>query len=236
MLPAIILAGGLGTRLRTVVSEIPKPMAPVCGKPFLHYLFQYLKKQAISEVILSVGYKAELIQEYFRESYLDIAIRYAIEQEPLGTGGGIKQAMLVANSDAYILNGDTFFDVNLTTLHTCFTDRKASIALSLKHMEHFDRYGTVEIDNQNHVLQFHEKRYQDSGLINGGVYILSKNIFSSVEALEQKTLPDKFSFEKEVLEKHLNNMPYYATVFNSYFIDIGIPEDYHRAQIDFLKN
>ena len=233
MLPAIILAGGLGTRLRTVVSDMPKPMAPVCGKPFLHYLFEYLKKQGISHAILSVGYKSELIEEYFKEEYLGISIQYVKELEPLGTGGGIKQAMAVANSDAYILNGDTFFDVNLLALFDCFKEKRACIALSLKQMVAFDRYGTVEIDSQQRVLQFHEKRYQDSGLINGGVYLLSKDVFSDIEALEQKPLPDKFSFVKEVLEKHLSSLPYYATVFDSYFIDIGIPEDYHRAQIDF---
>src|SRR5258706_15318901 len=109
-IPAIILAGGLGTRLRGVVSDLPKSMAPVNGKPFLHYIFRYLVKQNISEVVLSVGYKHETIRDFFASEYLGITIQYAIEAEPLGTGGGIKKAFQSVDDFAFVLNGDTFFD------------------------------------------------------------------------------------------------------------------------------
>jgi D-glycero-alpha-D-manno-heptose 1-phosphate guanylyltransferase len=232
-IPAIVLAGGLGTRLRSVISDLPKPMAPVCGRPFLHYIFLYLQKQGITDAVLSVGYKSEVIQDFFGEKYAGINILYAVEPEPLGTGGGIRQAMSLIGSDAFVLNGDTFFDVDLAQLHEFYTKRSSDIALALKRMYHFDRYGTVGIGNQDRVLQFQEKQYKTEGLINGGVYVLSKDLFSKVEEIEEALLPQKFSFEKDILEKHLLPLHYYGKEFEGYFIDIGVPEDYDRAQEDF---
>ena len=200
-IPAIVLAGGLGTRLRSVISDMPKPMAPVCGKPFLHYIFQYLQKQGITDVILSVGYKSGMIQDFFGVKYYDINIRYAAENEPLGTGGGIAQAMTMIDSDAFVLNGDTFFDVDLSDLYSFYQKSHSDIALALRRMYHFDRYGTVEIGNQDRVLQFHEKQYRTEGLINGGVYVLSKNLFRKIEEIEETPLPQKFSFEKDCKTK-----------------------------------
>ena len=232
-IPAIVLAGGLGTRLRSVISDIPKPMAPVSGKPFLHYIFLYLQKQSIRDVVLSVGYRSEAIQEFFGSKYADINIRYAIENEPLGTGGGIAQAMAMIDTDSFVLNGDTFFDVDLSELYEFYQKAHCDIALALKRMYHFDRYGTVEVGNQDRVLQFHEKQYRAEGLINGGVYVLSKDLFKKVEEIEESPLPQKFSFEKDILEKHLLPLHYHGKEFKGYFIDIGIPEDYQKAQEDF---
>ncbi len=232
-IPAIVLAGGLGTRLRSVISDMPKPMAPVSGKPFLHYIFVYLQKQGIKEAILSVGYKHEMIEEFFGHSYLGINISYALELEPLGTGGGIKQALDIAQSDAFVLNGDTFFDVNLSALHTFHQIKNSDLSLSLKRMERFDRYGTVALDADARVLQFNEKQYREEGLINGGVYLLNKDLFKKIEQQEGQKLADKFSFEKDVMEKHLKNLHFYGREFEGYFIDIGIPEDYQKAQEDF---
>ncbi len=232
-IPAIVLAGGLGTRLRSVISDMPKPMAPVGDKPFLHFIFQYLQKQGITDVVLSVGYKSEMISDFFGEKYAGINIRYAVENEPLGTGGGIAQAMAMIDSDAFVLNGDTFFDVDLSDLYSFYKKRNADIALALRRMYHFDRYGTVEVGNHDRVLQFHEKQYRNEGLINGGVYVLSKDLFKKVQAEEETDLPQKFSFEKDILEKHLNHLHYHGKEFKGYFIDIGIPEDYQKAQEDF---
>jgi D-glycero-alpha-D-manno-heptose 1-phosphate guanylyltransferase len=214
-IPAIVLAGGLGTRLRSVISDMPKPMAPVCDKPFLHFIFQYMQKQAITDVILSVGYKAEMIKDFFGESYAGINIRYAVEEEPLGTGGGIRQAMAMIESDAFVLNGDTFFDVDLKELYDFSQKRKSDITLALRRMHHFDRYGTVEVGNQDRVLQFHEKQYRTEGLINGGVYVLNKDLFKKVEEIEEAPLPQKFSFEKDILEKHLLPLHYHGKDFKA---------------------
>ena len=232
-IPAIVLAGGLGTRLRSVVSDLPKPMAPVCGKPFLHFIFLYLQRQGITEVILSVGYKSEVIKDFFGNNYASINIKYAVEEEPLGTGGGIAQAMAMIDSDVFVLNGDTFFDVDLSDLYGFFQKTNADIALALKRMYHFERYGTVQVGNRDRVLQFHEKAYRKDGLINGGVYVLNKDLFKKAAEIAEEALPQKFSFEKDILEKHLVPLHYHGKEFKGYFIDIGIPEDYLKAQEDF---
>ena len=120
---AIILSGGQGTRLRSVVSDIPKPMADINGKPFLEYLLRYLNNQGCNHVVLSVGYKSEVIRNYFGNQYLNLKLDYALEKEPLGTGGGIKNSIkYISDNDFFLLNGDSFFDVNLSELaefHFC---------------------------------------------------------------------------------------------------------------------
>ena len=232
-IPAIVLAGGLGTRLRPVISDLPKPMAPVNGFPFLHYLFLYLQRQGVTDVVLSVGYKADVIKDFFGEKYSRVNITYSLEDEPLGTGGGIAQAMSMIDSDAFVLNGDTFFDIDLSELHYFHQEKNADVSFALKRMHDFDRYGTVEIGNCDRVLQFHEKHYCHHGLINGGAYVLGKDIFKKAEKIEGTPLPHKFSFEKDILEKHLLPLHYHAREFDNYFIDIGIPEDYQKVQEDF---
>jgi len=225
--PAIILAGGLGTRLRPVISDLPKPMAPVNGKPFLHNIFQYLVRQQINEVVLSVGYKNEVIQNFFGDNYAGIAIKYSVEIEPLGTGGGIKQAFELVNDFAFVINGDTFFDVELAALKEFYGHSNCDMALSLKQLQNFDRYGTVKLDKEQRIQEFTEKQLMSEGLINGGVYYLSKKLFDKVE------VSNKFSLEKDVLEKYVHTLKFYGKTFGGYFIDIGIPEDYQKAQHDF---
>lgn len=225
--PAIVLAGGLGTRLRGVINDLPKPMAMINGKPFLHYLFLYLTKQRIPKAILSVGYKAGVIEAYFGDKYLDVEIEYCREEEPLGTGGGIKLAFERVTGNAFVLNGDTFFDVDLPTLAQFHTESGADISLGLKAMQQFDRYGTVELQG-NRIVKFEEKKPVEQGVINGGVYYFNRSVFDGVEE-------KKFSFEKEVLEKYVGTKQINGKVFNDYFIDIGIPEDYQKAQTDFVK-
>lgn len=218
---AIILCGGLGTRLRSVISDVPKPMAPINNKPFLAFVLEYLKKQNISRVVLAVSYKYEIIQEYFGNSYLGMKILYSIEKEPLGTGGAILEALNLINSDScYVLNGDTFFDVNLDRLKLDNSD----ICVALKPMKNFDRYGSVDIDNNSYISAFNEKKFTSNGLINGGVYLIKKHIFNSFN------LPNKFSFE-EFFQENFLIFNAKATVFDDYFIDIGIPQDY-KAFID----
>ncbi|WP_458396163.1 D-glycero-D-manno-heptose 1-phosphate guanosyltransferase [Campylobacter sp.] len=218
---AIILCGGLGTRLRSVISDVPKPMAPIKNKPFLAFVLEYLKKQNISRVVLAVSYKYEIIQEYFGNSYLGMQILYSIEKEPLGTGGAILEALNLINSDScYVLNGDTFFDINLDRLKLDNSD----ICVALKPMKNFDRYGSVDIDNNSYISAFNEKKFTSNGLINGGVYLIKKNIFNSFN------LPNKFSFE-EFFQENFLIFNAKATVFDDYFIDIGIPQDY-KAFID----
>ncbi|BEJ91623.1 NTP transferase domain-containing protein [Campylobacter jejuni] len=214
---AIILCGGLGTRLKSVIKDIPKPMAPINNKPFLEFIFEYLKKQGIKEVILAVSYKYEVIQEYFKDEFLGIKIKYSIEKEPLGTGGAIKEALKFIKNEAYVLNGDTIFDIDLKKLIL----NNSKICLALKQMNDFDRYGTVELDSKNYIKLFKEKEFKKQGLINGGIYFLNKDIFNDF------TLQEKFSFE-EFLQENYKKLKARACIFDDYFIDIGVPSDYER--------
>jgi D-glycero-alpha-D-manno-heptose 1-phosphate guanylyltransferase len=223
---AIVLAGGLGTRLRSVVTDVPKPMAPIGDKPFLEYILRYLQKNGVTKAILSVGYKWKTIKEYFGDKFENIELVYSVEDEPLGTGGAIKKAMnQVRKSQVYIINGDTFFDVDLKNLSL---EDNSKLILSLKHMINFDRYGCVESDDKNLVTAFTEKGYRESGNINGGIYLASKDIFDGYN------LDEKFSFE-EFMQENFKTLKASVKVFENYFIDIGIPEDYERAQSE-IKN
>lgn len=212
-----MLCGGLGTRLKSVIKDIPKPMAPIKDKPFLEFIFKYLKEQGIKEVILAVSYKYEVIKEYFKDEFLGIKITYSIEKEPLGTGGAIREALEFVKNEAYVLNGDTFFNINLTKLKLS----GSQICLALKQMQDFDRYGTVELYSENYIKLFKEKEFTKQGLINGGIYLLSKDIFKGF------SLQEKFSFE-EFLQQNHKNLKARAEIFDDYFIDIGVPEDYYR--------
>ncbi|EAJ6134974.1 TPA: nucleotidyltransferase family protein [Campylobacter lari] len=221
---AIVLAGGLGTRLKSVVQDLPKPMAPINGKPFLAFVLEYLKKQGIAEVILSVSYKYELIQEHFKDEFEGMKIRYNIEKELLGTGGAIKDALEFIQNQVYVLNGDTIFDIDLKKL--VLNDNK--ICIALKQMQNFDRYGTVNVDGQGIVMSFEEKVFKKQGLINGGIYLLKKDIFDEFD------LEKKFSFE-EFLQVNHKVLKIQTQIFDDYFVDIGIPEDYYKFTIRSLQ-
>lgn len=232
---AIILAGGLGTRLRSVVADIPKCMAPVAGKPFLHYLINFLKKNGIENFIFSVGYLHEIIEVYLNENHSDISFQFSLEKETLGTGGGIKLACeKTSQSNVLICNGDTLYKIDLKELSTFHLNKDAACTLSLKPMIDFDRYGVVELNENNSIKSFKEKQFYQSGLINGGVYAIN------VERFLKENLPEKFSFEKDYLEINANamgnkNPKLFGNVQDNYFIDIGIPEDYERAKIELLN-
>lgn len=227
----IILAGGLGTRLRSVVNEVPKCMAPIAGKPFLWYILESLTKYNVSKVVLSVGYLREVIFQWIDKVKDEFSFNfdYAIEEEPLGTGGGIRLALeKVKNDDVVVLNGDTFFDVDFDNLLSCHKKGNKSITLALKPMAQFDRYGTVDFNTEDRTItQFNEKQYCEKGLINGGVYIINHQI-SLFEGL-----PKKFSFEISILEKECKKGRLQGVVQEGYFIDIGIPEDYQKANKEF---
>ncbi|RMA93310.1 nucleotidyltransferase family protein [Hydrogenothermus marinus] len=227
---AIILAGGLGTRLRSVVKDVPKPMALVAGKPFLEYILDYLNNNSLKRVILAIGYKSDIIKSYFGNSYKELTLKYSEENEPLGTGGAIKQALnFSVENDILILNGDTFFNIDLIKFYEFHLAKKSNLTIALKKMENIDRYGTVEIDKDRRISGFSEKKYVKKGIINGGVYILNKPFFLSLNFV------NKFSFEKDFLEKYYNLYNFYGFISKSYFIDIGIPEDYEKAKKE-MKN
>lgn len=230
MRECIILAGGFGTRLQSVVNDVPKCMAEVAGKPFLEHLFHYIEGQNIDHVILSLGYMADVVigwLENVKTSY-NFKISYVVENKPLGTGGAIKLAFEEVSAEyAFIINGDTFFDVNMASLMGAFEKSKADVLIALKPLSDFDRYGSVQLDNSMRIIQFEEKKYIKEGLINGGVYLVSGNIFSKLD------LPENFSFEKDIMEAHLKDLYIYGSIQDTYFIDIGIPSDFEKANNDF---
>ena len=216
---AVILAGGLGTRLRGVIGEIPKCMAPVGGKPFLQYQLEWLSRFDIGHVVLSVGYLREQIVDFVQGREWPFRISFAVEKEPLGTGGGIRLALAKCKGNqVFVLNGDTFFNVDLNAL--TFT---APVTLALKPMRDFDRYGAVDWDGDL-VNAFREKRHCEEGLINGGIYAIDRS------QLDMSLFPKTFSFEKDVLEPLANYGLVAGVEQDGYFIDIGVPEDYARGQ------
>ncbi|MEO5675441.1 MAG: HAD-IIIA family hydrolase, partial [Chitinophagales bacterium] len=228
---AILLAGGFGTRLQSVIKDLPKPMADISGKPFLEYLFRYLQQQGIDKSILSVGYKWETIQDYFGDSCGSMKLEYSVEDEPLGTGGAILKAVQSSiEEEFFILNGDTFFNIDLHDFYSRFTAQNMEtggrplLSLALKPMRDFDRYGAVQTSPEHRIISFEEKRFYDQGNINGGIYILHRELFTGM------SVPLKFSIEKDLMEKYFAEMKFCGFSFEDYFIDIGIPEDYARAQ------
>ncbi len=226
---AIILAGGMGTRLREVIKDIPKPMALVNGKPFLYHLMDYLQGQGIKHFVLSVGYKNEVIKKYFGDSFGAAKISYAVEDIPLGTGGAIKLATKFVEEDKFwVINGDTFVGLKLDDFYDKATN--LNISLALVEMHEFDRYGIVETCS-NRICAFKEKEYRKRGFINSGIYLMSKRFLEQNAPKEQR-----FSLEKDVLEAKVDKVDIGFYKAKAVFIDIGIPEDYYRSQYLFSNN
>ena len=227
---AIILAGGFGTRLQGVVKDLPKPMAPVNDRPFLTYILDYLIEYQYNKVILSVGYLHKKIEEYFGNQYKTLEIDYAVESEPLGTGGGILFAMSKCVTDnVLVINGDTMFKVDLDAFERFHREKEGLLSIVLREVEDVSRYGSVVIGNDNLIALFAEKMASSGrGFINGGVYLINQKLF------EKYPQPQKFSFEKDLMTKFYTQELFYAMPSDGYFIDIGIPEDYARAQEELM--
>jgi len=222
---AIVLAGGLGSRLQNVLPGIPKCMAPVNGKPFLTYVLDYLIDQEINKVILSVGYRNDQIVNYFGANYKNLSIEYAIENEPLGTGGAIKLALdYCTQNDVIVLNGDTYFIPGLKEIEEIHFQTKANITIAVKEMSETGRYGLILTDKDGRITDFWEKDPNtESGWINGGIYLINRRVFDSIT--EQK-----FSLENDVFKKSCSKFKMQAYQTDSFFLDMGIPEDYINAQ------
>lgn len=228
---AIILAGGLGTRLRAAVPDLPKCMAPILAKPFIGYLTDHFYQQGIRKFIFSLGYKHELVERYLLTQYAGLDIHFSVEATPLGTGGAVLLACkMTADKDVLVINGDSFFKINLAELCNLHETGNADCTLALKPMQNFDRYGVVELDADNSVSNFKEKQFFQKGLINGGLYAL--NSFNFIN----ENFPEAFSFEKDYLERFAGTRRFYGLAQDEYFIDIGIPEDFERAQTELISN
>ncbi|HET9823802.1 MAG TPA: HAD-IIIA family hydrolase [Chitinophagaceae bacterium] len=226
---AIILAGGLGTRLRPIVPDLPKCMAPVAGIPFLKHVIRYFLSQGIEKFIFSLGYQHEIIEEFLNLDFPTLNYQCSSEHDPLGTGGAIQLACRRATEkNVMIVNGDSLFEADVEKAFSFHSSNNAECTLLLKPMAGFDRYGAVELDDNSTVTNFKEKQFFPTGDINAGVYVLN------VESFLDKGFPEKFSFEKDYLEKYFPDHKIFGMIQDKYFIDIGIAEDYRRAQ-DELK-
>jgi D-glycero-alpha-D-manno-heptose 1-phosphate guanylyltransferase len=202
-------------------------MAPIGKHPFLHYLLHYLHRQGITHAVLSLGYKSEQVIGWCESHPLPLRVSFAVEPEPLGTGGAIMHALPQLQQDmCFIANGDTFFEVPLQEQYHYHQQHNSRLTLALKPMQHFERYGSIATAADGRITAFHEKQYCSEGLINGGVYLTSATF------LRELQLPAQFSFEKAVLETQVQRGGLYGFVSDTYFIDIGIPEDYEKAQQD----
>jgi D-glycero-alpha-D-manno-heptose 1-phosphate guanylyltransferase len=224
---AIVLAGGLGTRLRGVVPDLPKPLAPVAGRPFLAIVLAQLRAQGFDSAVLSVGYRHELIRDAFGDQFDAMALRYAVEDRPLGTGGAIRlAARQCSEADVFVLNGDSYAEVDFAGMMAAH--RRAGAALTVCAVEVADtgRYGRILVDD-GRIVGFAEKGVAGPGLINAGVYAMRRDL------LQQPGLPEAFSFETDVLARRLDELRPGAWVARGRFVDIGVPEDYARAQSMF---
>lgn len=221
---AIILAWWLGTRLSSVISNIPKPMANIWEKPFLSYIFDILSTNHIDKIILSVWYKHEIISDFFGDSYKWIPIEYSIEKELLWTWWAVQQALSYTTEDnILVMNGDTYFNIDLKKFINQHIINKADISIALKSMSNFERYGNVILD-WNQIIDFEEKKFTTEGYINWWIYCIKKSYITTLH------LPHIFSLESDLLTKYCQKNIYKGFIYDNYFIDIGIPEDYNEAK------
>jgi len=220
MIEAVILAGGLGTRLKSISGDIPKPMVKVGSQPFLYHLMQKLESDGIEKIVLSLSYMASYIIEKVKlDKPVDIPCEFVIEEQRLGTGGAIKFASLKINSSKFIvLNGDTFLDINFKEFIEKSND--SDLFISAVHVDDVSRYGTLDIDQNENVIAMIEKGRKGAGYINSGAYIVSKEDISSFSE-------EVFSFEEAFIPVFDKKFKAYKS--EAYFIDIGIPEDYKKA-------
>ena len=220
----IILAGGLGTRLRSVVSDLPKVLAPVNGRPFLSYLLDQLLGAGFRCAALCTGYRGELVEKEFGSTYNDLTLKYSREQTPLGTGGAIQNVLCLVETQIILaMNGDSFINADFAAYISRHAREGLPGALLLTHVPDTDRYGRVELDTDGRVTQFVEKASAGGpGWINAGVYLFDKSLFEPFSGL------GVFSLEREFLPG-LTNGRLYGYQTESEFIDIGTPESFQRA-------
>lgn len=228
MTTAIILAGGLGTRLREAVPDVPKPMAPILGKPFLEHQMNYWAKQGVSRFILLVGYMGHVIVDHFGSEFNGISVDYEVEDTPLGTGGGLlRMTDKLGDQPCLIMNGDTFFDVDLYAFKKSHASQEADWSIALFRTDEAGRYMGVDIESDGRITNLKSGTKKLGQLVNGGIYLVSPSVLKwlsfgkgAAVSLEDEILP-------EIIQE---NGRVFGSEFTGGFIDIGVPTDYHRAE------
>jgi D-glycero-alpha-D-manno-heptose 1-phosphate guanylyltransferase len=221
---AMILCGGLGTRLGPLTKDTPKPMLPIGDRPFLEYVLAYLNLEGVSRVVLCTGYKSEIIENHFGSTFAGLSIVYSRETEPLGTGGAVKKALNCVDSDEFfIMNGDTICDLKLAELKSRQTQSNADIVIGAVTVPDTARYGSLTLDDESLVVGFSEKGISGEGPINAGIYLVKRAPFETFS----KEL-SAFSFENEILKKRITRARIAASNTAEMFLDIGIVEDLEK--------
>jgi D-glycero-alpha-D-manno-heptose 1-phosphate guanylyltransferase len=221
---AIVLAGGLGTRLRRVVGDVPKPMAPVAGRPFLAWILDRLAQSGFERVVLAVGYRHEVIEHHFSHAWRGVELHYSVEAQPLGTGGALRLAAdHVSGWPVFVLNGDTFLDLDYGAMLEAHLRGQERMSMAVCRVADAGRYGALDL-HDGHVRGFLEKGRAGPGVINAGTYLLSQDVLDRIP----HGVP--FSFEQQLLVPEVGAIRPAAYQTEDLFIDIGVPEDYARAQ------
>lgn len=228
MREAIILSGGLGTRLREAVPNLPKSMAPVTGRPFLEILLTKLAQNGFKRIILALGFMADKIIDHFGQEFAGMEIIYVVEDAPLGTGGAVKLAMQASTQDhVFIFNGDSFLDLEVNKVDEQWQLHRRPIIVGCQ-VPDTVRYGRL-LTNAEVVVGFTEKGITGPGIINAGCYVLNQG------QLDSFAENSAFSLEVDFFAKIVKKIDIDVFVSSGHFIDIGIPEDYARAQIEFAE-
>ncbi len=226
---AIVLAGGFGTRLATRLHGVPKPMAPVAGRPFLEILLTQLQRAGCNRVVLSVGHLHRVIQDHFGASFLGMRVDYAIESAPLGTGGAIRLALKqIREESVLVLNGDTFLQADYADMMRFHAGCGAIATIAVVRQPDVARYGGVAVEGKR-IVGFEEKGRTGPGLISAGAYVLPRNL------AWPPTLARKFSIERDFFVPEIARLRPAAYVVDGFFLDIGLPEDYDRAQTELAQ-
>lgn len=227
---AIILAGGFGTRLQPVIPDVPKPLAPIAGRPFLVWLMEAMIRDGVTGFTLSVHHQWEKIRDYFDAHPVGVPVNYAVEDEPLGTGGAIAYALARCKTrePVIVVNGDTFVGIDYKALYEQHMRSEAPLTIVLRQLTDTGRYGVMLTEGST-IISFAKGETGESGLINAGIYVVAPDLFTPYG------LPKAFSFEQDFLQPNVKRLRPNSYLARNYFIDIGIPEDYARAQVELPK-
>lgn len=226
---AIILGGGLGTRLRPAIGDKPKVMADIGGRPFIELILDRLVQQGLNQAILGLGYRHECISSHFGHSYAGVPLVYSVESEPLGTGGAVRKALALAGRwPCFVLNGDTLTDLDFSGMLNRHSTEGHQLGIGVVYQSNVSRFGAVEVEG-GRVVQFLEKGAVGPGWINSGTYLMAVDIFDGF------SMPDCFSLEREFLAPNLSRLRPFAFESRGAFLDIGVPDDYEHAKALFRR-
>jgi D-glycero-alpha-D-manno-heptose 1-phosphate guanylyltransferase len=225
MRDAILLAGGLGTRLAKVSGGRPKPLLEIAGRPFVEYVLDLIAEAGCARVVMAVAYRWEMLRDRLGDTYRGLRLTWSVEDEPLGTGGAVRLGFETLGLErAVVLNADTLFCIDLGELVRRHVAAHTQATLALRAVEDVSRFGAVELDDDQRIVAFHEKGKQGPGLINGGIYVLERSIFNLC------SLPPVFSLERDLFQAELARLRPLGVPSKGYFIDIGTPDDLSRAR------